>query len=112
MIVIKNEHVVCFDVDQTLFMHTRDGVWKIINPYSGSDIYGNANHSHIELMKQYKSRGLYVIVWSKAGVLWVEAVIKQFNLEKLVDLIITKPDRHVDDLTAEFILGERVYLTE
>jgi len=112
MIKIDNEHIVAIDVDQTLFMHDDDLFFpdKIINPYSKSVIKGSANFTHIELLKQYKSRGLFVIVWSKAGVLWAEAVIKHYKLEPYVDLITTKFDRYVDDLEAKDILGERVYI--
>ncbi len=111
MIKIDNEHLVAFDVDQTLFMH-REGIFDeyVINPYSKSKVYGFLNQNHLELLKQYKARGLFVIVWSKAGVLWAEAVIKHYKLEPYVDLITTKFDRYVDDLEAKDILGERVYI--
>lgn len=113
MIKIDNEHIVAFDIDETLFMH-QEAIFPdtIINPYSKSEIKGSANIEHIELLKQYKARGLYVIVWSKAGVLWAEAVIKHYKLEPYVDLITTKFDRYVDDLEAKDVLGERVYIKE
>lgn len=111
MIIIENEHIIAMDVDQTLFMHDSDnGKIKIINPYSNTAIYGNKNENHIELLKQYKGRGLYVIIWSKAGVRWAQAVVKEFELEPYVDLITTKLDRYVDDLEADQIMGERVYI--
>lgn len=113
MIKIDNEHIVAFDIDQTLFMHEKwadPSIHTLINPYSGSKIYGYLNANHYELLKQYKARGLFVIVWSKAGVLWAEAVIKHYKLEPYVDLITTKFDRYVDDLEAKDILGERVYI--
>jgi len=112
MIKIDNEHIVAIDVDQTLFMH-EEGIINndvIVNPYSKTKIGGHLNQNHYELLKQYKARGLFVIVWSKAGVLWAEAVIKHYKLEPYVDLITTKFDRYVDDLEAKDILGERVYI--
>lgn len=110
MIKIDNEHIVAFDIDQTLFMHFKAGGDDIINPYSGTTISGFLNQDHVELMQQYKARGLFIVVWSKAGVLWAEAVIKHYMLEPYVDLITTKFDRYVDDLEAKDILGERVYI--
>lgn len=110
MQVIENEHIVAFDVDETLFMHDDTRATSIKNPYSNSNVYGIVNKKHVDLMRQYKARGLYVIVWSKAGVKWAEAVIKYCELETQVDLIMTKFDRYVDDLPASEILGERVYL--
>lgn len=116
MQIINNEHIVAFDVDETLFMHSRHGGGNeeynrvVKNPYSNSYISGKQNNKHIELMKQYKARGLFIIVWSKAGVLWAEAVVKHLKLEGYVDLVVTKFDRYVDDLEADKILGERVYL--
>lgn len=113
MQIVNNEHIVAFDVDETLFMHGMDyPSYKsgLLNPYSGNYSPGMGNSKHIELMKQYKARGLFIIVWSKAGVLWAEAVVKHLKLEGYVDLVVTKFDRYVDDLEADKILGERVYL--
>lgn len=110
MMKIDNEHIVAFDVDQTLFMHNKGYGFGIINPYSGSFVEGYLNQEHFELLKQYKARGLFIIVWSKAGVLWAESVIKKYKLEPYVDLVVTKFDRYVDDLEAKDVLGERVYI--
>ena len=111
MQIINNEHIVAFDIDETLFMHNNND-WNlgIVNPYSESLIDGYLNEKHVELLKQYKGRGLFVVVWSKAGVKWAEAVIKEFKLEPYVDLVMTKFDRYVDDLEADKVLGERVYI--
>lgn len=110
MKIIENEHIVCFDVDQTLFMHNDSLGFDIINPYSKTPVQGLINDKHVDLMKQYKARNLFIIVWSKAGVKWAETVVKSLQLEQYVDLIMTKPDRYVDDLQASEILGERVYI--
>lgn len=110
MQVIENEHPVAYDIDQTLFMHSDNGIDSIINPYSGSVIKGYLNLNHAELLKQHHGRGKFVIVWSKAGVKWAEAVLNHFGLNQYVDLVITKLDQYVDDLPADKILGEHVYL--
>jgi hypothetical protein len=110
MIVIDNEHIVAFDIDQTLFMHDESSPYGIINPNSGSQIFGYANSKHIELMRQFKGRGMFVVVWSKSGSKWAEAVVKDLHLTSYVDLIISKFDRYVDDLKANEVLGERIYI--
>lgn len=114
MQLIDNEHIVAFDIDETIFMHGGDifdeNTVYITNPYSNSEIHGSLNKNHYELLKQYKARGMFVIFWSKAGMKWAEAVIKEFQLESYVDLVMTKLDKYVDDLEAPQILGERVYI--
>jgi hypothetical protein len=112
MIIIENEHIAAFDIDQTLFMHDESSTCGIINPNSGSQIFGYANLKHIELMKQFKGRGMFVVVWSKSGTKWAEAVVKNLELTPYVDLIISKFDRYVDDLKAHQVLGERIYLND
>lgn len=112
MQVINAEHLVMFDVDETLVSHTdeEDYNFLVVNPYSNSSVKLKEIFKHTELLKQYKGRGMFVVVWSKAGCLWADIVIKHLMLEDYVDLILTKPDRYVDDLEADRILGERVYL--
>lgn len=110
MQVIENEHIVAYDVDETLFMHGDNFLAGLNNPYTGTFITGLINRKHIELLKQHKARGMFIIVWSKAGSKWAEEVVKYCKLEEYVDLILTKFDRFVDDLPADKILGEHVYL--
>lgn len=112
MIEIQNEYIVCIDVDQTLVMHKDSQVFdlEIINPYSGSRIKLDINKNHVELLKQYKGRGLYTIVWSAAGVLWAKAILNTLGLMDSVDLIMTKPSKLVDDLPLEDIFPKPIYL--
>lgn len=110
MQIIENEHICVYDVDETLFMHDTMSDIGITNPYSMSFISGYRNEKHVELLKQHKARGMFIIVWSKAGSKWVETVIKHLLLEEYVDLILTKPDKYIDDLDASQILGEHIYL--
>ena len=112
MTVIDNENVVMYDVDDTLVMW---GTTSILNeeficPYSNSVHHLLPNTKHIDLLKKHKGRGLCVIVWSAGGALWAKEVITKLKLESYVDLIITKPNKYVDDLQASEILGTRIYL--
>lgn len=110
MKIIDNEHIAVYDVDETLFMHDPMSDTGITNPYSMSFISGYRNEKHVELLKQHKARGMFIIVWSKAGSKWAEAVVKKYYLDEYVDLILTKPDKYIDDQIANDFLGERIYL--
>lgn len=115
MKVFTNEYVVAFDVDDTLVMwdnHTQPGEGKVsfVDPYDGSFHYLTPHEKHVNLLKKYKARGMMVMVWSAGGAKWAEAVINTLKLAEFVDVVITKPSKYVDDLRADEILGQRVYL--
>ena len=116
MLVVDGENIVAIDVDQTLFMHGTapqyEESFTIINPYSGSPIFGYKNWKHIELLKQYKGRGLKVIVWSSGGNLWAEAIVRKFDLVPYVDIVMNKPNKLIDDLEPQDIFPCRIYLPE
>lgn len=110
MQIIENQNVVTVDIDNTLFMHTGQGVDEIINPYSQLPKLGSPHIEHFELMKEYKGRGFFVVVWSAAGVLWAKQVIEFYGLEDYVDLCMTKPNRYVDDAESSTWMGNRVFI--
>lgn len=116
MKVIENENVVCFDCDDTLVLwfsgcDPKDKV-NILCPYSKTIDSLKPHKRHIDLLKKYKGRGMTVIVWSAAGYQWAEAVVKALELEDYVDFVQTKPSKYVDDMTAEHVLGSRIYLED
>lgn len=101
MFVLDNENIVCFDVDDTLVM------WNIpIGREHEAIIFDNFGYSerllphykHIELLKQFKVRGQYVVVWSQGGYKWASEVVKKLGLEDYVDCVMPKPKWIVDDL--------------
>lgn len=117
MIKLNQESIVLVDVDQTLVVwnkgYKKPGKNKIkfIDPYTKDILYLTPHNVHIRLIKQYKGRGFGIIVASMAGVRWCESVVKTLKLEKYVDLIMSKPTRHVDDKDdKKDIIGSRVYL--
>lgn len=109
-----------FDVDQTLLIwkkdHDKPGPNKIeiADPYDAyKTVFLKPHQVHCRLLRQYKGRGFTVIVWSKAGYAWAETAVKVLDLEKYVDYVMTKPDRHIDDATKiEDIIGNRVYFED
>jgi phosphoglycolate phosphatase-like HAD superfamily hydrolase len=117
MQVLKKETTVFCDVDQTLVIWTKKyanphtGAIKIIDPYTQDTLYLQPHKPHIRLLKQYKTRGYGVVVFSKAGYKWAEAVVKAVGLEPTVDLVMSKSDKYIDDKTdIQDILGCHVYL--
>lgn len=106
MQVIDNSHVVCFDVDDTLIHWPWPGdnmpegstlITVGLNSYTTQVL---ANNTHIELLKRYKAKGKFIIVWSKSGHKWAEAVVKALGLIDRVNLVLSKPEKYVDDLDA------------
>jgi phosphoserine phosphatase len=113
MQVIRNESVVCFDVDDTLVMWNHVGTALKIPvecPYDGSSFDLTPHESHIKLLKNHKARGHIVVVWSQSGYAWAESVIKTLGLSEYVDFIMTKPRTYVDDLPVQEWLQDRVYI--
>jgi predicted phosphatase len=101
--VIENENMVAFDVDDTLV------IWNVPAGREEETIlfnnFGYAQHllphlKHIELLKQFKVRGQFVIVWSQGGYQWAREVVRVLGLETYVDLVMPKPKWIVDDLPA------------
>jgi len=103
MKVIENENIVCIDVDDTL------AIWNIPPGREGEAILFNnfgfaewllPHGAHIKLLKQFKARGQFVIVWSQGGYQWAHEVVKCLKLTKYVDLVMAKPKWIIDDLPA------------
>ncbi len=114
--ILKSDHNIFCDVDETLIHHDvkntvyLDEIIKIKNPYTGKVREYAIHQRHVELLKSSKSRGRGVIVWSQAGHKWASAVVKALELTKYVDLVMTKPIMHIDDLPCTDWMGNRVYL--
>jgi hypothetical protein len=116
MQVFETDQVICCDVDDTLLMWSNkytqphEGAIAITDPYDGSVNYLIPHKRHVELIKKQKGRGLLVIVWSAAGVLWAEAAVKALELESFVDIVLTKPSKYIDDLPVQEWMGDRIYI--
>lgn len=115
MNILANELIVAVDVDQTLILHDFENhptlpLKAISCPYKKEPLTVAVHKAHVDLVKDYKARGFFVIIWSHAGYKWAETVVKNLLLDDHVDLIMTKPSKHVDDTPADRILGVNVYL--
>lgn len=114
MKIIKNEMNIYFDVDDTLVIWGKakpgEKVIAITDPYDGSQHYLRPHAGHIKVLRDRKTRGATIHVWSASGWQWAETVVRALGLEEHVDFVLSKPTMYVDDLEAHEILGERLYL--
>lgn len=113
MKVIKNERVIPIDVDETLVHHTAvEGGAEITvrDPYADRWIKVWANMPMLTILREEYSRGSFIIVWSKGGFSWAEAVIKTLHFEEYVDIIMSKPYVYFDDKDVDEWLKDRVWI--
>lgn len=105
MKTLTNENIICFDVDDTLIVYTKpkhqteEDAIEIYDPRCEHKIKVWKHNSHIKFMKQQRSRGRLVIVWSHSGYKWAQTVIENLDLNAYVDYTMTKPSAVVDDAT-------------
>lgn len=100
LFVVQNETVSCFDVDWTLIepcLPNKKGAIKMKDPRTGQPIFFTAYKEHIDLLKQMKGRGRFIIVWSAAGYQWADSIVRTLKLTEFVDQVMTKPVVMVDD---------------
>lgn len=113
MRIIENEQISPFDVDSTLVDHvaiaTEDTI-KIYDAVTGGFVMANPNKPMVRLLREAKSRGDFVIVWSRGGYRWASDVVRALGLETSVDLVISKPMAYFDDSAIEDWLPYRVFL--
>ncbi len=104
--------VLMVDVDDTLVRSkdcTPDHWYDIRDPLTGNCYEIEIFESNLTYVKRAKAKGMTVIVWSKQGVEWSEAVVKYLNLEDSVDMILSKPIEYMDDKLEGNLLGNRIY---
>ena len=101
MLKVNNDNIIAFDVDDTLITFENKENCELIEISSLDGRYKDYARplkKHIDMVKNSKVRGHYVVVWSQGGVNWAEAVVKALHLEEFVDLIMCKPSWLVDDI--------------
>lgn len=89
------------DVDDTLVL------WSTPTNYNGPlvEFYCNGyketaipNIPAIEHLKKMRKRGHTVIVWSRGGEDWAEAVVEALGIGEYVDVVCDKLHYHMDDV--------------
>jgi predicted HAD superfamily phosphohydrolase YqeG len=105
-----NSNTFHFDVDNTLI------IWNLslVNNETlgepiefGYEIYGYPHLKHIELLKQAKAQGHFVVVWSAGGAKHAKNICDLLKITHMVDAIIPKPRWVCDDLEASDIIPEK-----
>ncbi len=113
MKIIKNENVLVCDVDETLIVSTPSKDLKsrpIWDQVTQAFLNVQPHEPHVRLLREEKARGRFIIVWSRGGHAWAEAVVKGLGLLGTVDLIMSKPYAYVDDMPVERWLTERIFI--
>ncbi len=115
MIYIESQTTCFFDVDDTLIMYDNKEPFDtyIADPYeTGNEILVRIHQRHVKLLKDFKAKGYFIVVWSAGGAPWAKQVVNTLCLNDYVDIVMSKPLKYVDDRTAEHILGTRIYINE
>lgn len=113
--VVKNETVVWVDLDNTIAMWnnpTEPGFGKFSIEYGGRELYLTPHEPNIDLVKEYKNRGYFVIFHSANGYGHAARIIRALKLENIADLVMTKNIKVVDDKHPSEWMGALVYLPE
>lgn len=113
MKTVRNENILVCDVDETLYLSTGNKELKtrpVWDELTKSFIYIQPHEPHVRLIHEQKARGRFIIVWSKGGHAWAEAVVNALGLVSVVDLVMTKPIAYIDDQPVETWLTEQIYI--
>ena len=115
--LLEEVSITACDVDNTLVMWDKDfknpGPGKIEFDYGSEKVYLKPHNFHVTFLKHCCNRGDYVEVWSQNGYQWAEQVVKRLELENHVDIVRSKPSRHIDDKESlEDIVGNRIYIPD
>lgn len=127
--LIESERIVWCDIDGTLVIHGNwftemrlcysdgsiehvkdENIITVTDPYSGEIVNLRKNNPMIRLVKEEKSRGATIIAHSANGYRWVNTIIKALQLEKYVDIMLSKPIAYFDDKDVKDWVGQRVFI--
>lgn len=100
---LEKERVVYCDVDDTLILwDTKIYPHEEKDLITFSDEYGIwqllPHQANINFLINLKRQGYGIVVWSAAGASWAETVINKLGLQKIPDMILSKPELAMDDL--------------
>lgn len=100
-----------FDVDDTLLMHNLSNydIKEHVTIYNNFRTFkGVPNKKTIRLLAKFYGLGYEIVVWSKTGKSWAEAVGTELGLSGYFPIYMTKPDFYVDDREPSEWLGTRI----
>lgn len=102
-LVVRSESPWGVDIDDTLLLWDvpKEGAMvTFTEPHTGDSITVPINENNIRLLKEKKSRGAFIILWSQGGWEYGNAVATALGIRQYVNLIMTKPIGLIDDLEA------------
>lgn len=115
MRIHKKEHVVPYDVDDTLVYAVEEtqlrGEILIKDPLGGPPIEMNINRNNVRLLKEEFHRGSHIIVWSRGGYEWAKNVVEALKLTEYVSDVYTKPYVYFDDKDVSEWMNQRVWIS-
>lgn len=106
------ENVVAFDCDGTLILLHKNPNLTIIDPYDGMEHHVRIHARHLKLLKDRRARGCWTVVWSANGKAWAQAVVNALKVQEFVCDVQAKPQAIVDDLTAEEVFPNRIFIKD
>lgn len=109
------ENIRPFDVDDSLVMHDypdfKGSTYvKVHDTVTDGSIRLMVNEPMVRLLKEEAMRGAYILVWSRGGHEWANAVLEALEIKKYVDLIMSKPMVYFDDKPVSEWMTDRVYI--
>lgn len=107
IIFLDNDQSVFFDCDETLILWDRKDSDLTIE-----GIPVKIHERHVEELKKFKARGQLVVVWSSGGSKWARTVVETLGLRNHVDVVMAKPKWVFDDMPANKILPEILYVED
>lgn len=121
MNLIQSENIKPFDVDGTLVYKPgtlpdkeplEHSMITIMDPISstGGTITMAVNLNMVRLLKEEKHRGACVVVWSRGGYAWANAVVTALGLKESVDFCMSKPLAYFDDVPCQEWLQNQVFI--
>lgn len=109
---VKSAKAYYSDVDDTLAMGNLSDypeTARIKVPYINGDVEIVPNKKMINLLTYFYKLGYDIIVWSRTGGDWAEAVGKALEIDHMVAAYLPKPLFYGDDQPVEQWMGPRRY---
>lgn len=106
--------LIAVDIDETLvFMVKEDQEHDFVlqDPYEVlGTLYLKKHNPNINCVKRGYARGLRYFAWSMAGALWAEVVLKALGIYDMMEVVMTKPIRYIDDKPVSEWMTDRTCL--
>lgn len=115
MQVLEQENWLPCDIDETLITRIRNigdrNGGTILLSYGEDAQFFLPCEDNIALLKHHKiTRGYGIIAWSANGKEWAQKVIERLKLTEYVDIVMTKPNKYLDDKPVASWMPQQIHL--